>query len=813
MAALSGDRWRTATSYLDLVLDAPETDQDRFLVLLRAFDPEIASDVSLLIAQHRKLSGERFLEDGPQVPLTGPTAGARVGDYLLRSAIGYGGMGSVWLADRIDGRYLGKAAVKVLNRSLAGPAGEARFMREGTILAKLTHPHIGRLVDAGLSSAGQPYLVLEYIEGKDIEEFCRVNELSVEERIRLFLDVLDAVAHAHANLVVHRDLKPSNVLVTADGQVKLLDFGIAKLLENAEGNADVTIAREGAMTPRYAAPEQIHGEAVTTATDVYALGVLLYVLLSGQHPTGAGNLSAAELLRAIAETDPPPPSQAAPEKWRRQLSGDLDTIVMTALKKRPSERYQSGAAFADDLRRYLNHQPIAAHPDTLAYRAAKFTRRHRVPLAFASAAFVIVASLTVYYTARVASERDRAEREAAKASRISELLTGLLTGADPYRTPDAKEVTVRNLLDLGADRIDRELEGQPELKAEMLTVIGRVYSRLGIFDKALPLLDRALPLAREAFAGDHPRVAQALNDLGTLHRDRGDIVSARALLEEAVAMRRRLFGSWNPDLAITLVELARVYKDLGMTAESEAPTREALAIRRKAFGEEHRETSTSKNELALLLLERGELDEAESLFREGLATNTHLLGPAHSNTAMASNNLGLLLFAKGKPAEADPLFSQAVTLFEKNFGPEVPVVAYALNNHAYSALDLGRRDEARALLERAVAIARTRLGEGHHRYAMYETNLARIYLLDRKPAKAEPLLRHALGVREKLMRPGYWRIAQSKSLLGEALIALKRPGEAEALLLEAQRDLKSVPGIQGREAAANDARLSSLKKK
>lgn len=814
MTPISGERWRVASSYLDLVLDAPESEQERYLTLLRSFDPTIADDVAELLARHRALVGDRFLEDGPPVPMSSPGAGARVGSYLLKEPIGYGGMGTVWLADRIDGRYEGRAAVKLLNAALVGPAGEARFVQEGTILAKLTHPNIARLVDAGLSPANQAYLVLEYVEGRDIDVFCDAEQLPVEARIRLFLDVLDAVAHAHANLIVHRDLKPKNVLVTSDGQVKLLDFGIAKLLEGAEGRSDVTVAQSSGLTPRYASPEQIRGEAVTTATDVYALGVLLYVLLAGRHPAGNESLSAAELVKSILEIDPKPPSEVAPEDRRRHLAGDLDTIVLKALRKNPAERYQSGSAFADDLRRYLNHQPIAARPDSVGYRAVKFVRRHRLPVTFAAAAFLVVAGLTGYYTAKLAAERDRAELEAQKAARVSELLTGLLTAADPFRTPDAKEVTVRNLLDIGAERIDRELDGQPELKAEMLTVIGRVYARMGLFDKAQPLLEKALPLARAAHVGDHARVAQTLNDLGVLMRDRGDPAGSRPLLEESLAMRRRLLGSSDPDVAITLVELARTYGDLGLTELVEAPIREALAIRKNAFGDEHRETATSKNQLGLLLYSRGQLDEAETLFRENLATNFRLLGPTHASSAIARSNLALVLNAEGRPAEAETLFREAVAMQEKNFGVDDPQVANTLNNLSYPVLDQGRTREARELLERAVRLAKAGLGDTHPRYVTYSLNLARVLLLGNRAdiARAESLARHAVDVRTKTLRAGDWRVGQAESLLGAALIARGRAREAEPLLVSAALVLKPIPGPQGREAADNERRLAAARK-
>ena len=525
-------RWLRASRYLDRVLDATADERDACMASIREEDPDIATDVEVMLAQHRQLSAEGFLESRPAAAsLEASLAGVIVGAYTLESALGHGGMGTVWLAKRSDGRYEARAAVKLLNAALVGRGGEERFRREGTILARLAHPHIARLIDAGVSNTGQPYLVLEHVDGKHIDVYCDDAALPVADRIRLFLDVQSAVAHAHANLIVHRDLKPSNVLVTSDGQVKLLDFSIAKLIEDDPLSR---LTREGgsAMTPKYAAPEQISGGAITTATDVYALGVLLYELLSGQHPTAAGLKSPADYTRAILEVEPKRLSGAAlaaseadaarrrtsRDRLARQLRGDLDIIVGKALKKDPSERYGSVAEFADDLRRHLAHEPIGAQPDSLRYRSEKFIRRRWRVVGAAAAAVAVVVTLIAFYTAQLTAERDRARVQAEKASRISELLTGFLTSVDPYRTPGNDEPTVRNLLDAAATRVNTELADQPELQAEMLTVIGRTYDRLGMRARALPLLEQALDIGRRSLGSQHLRVAHSLNDLGVLHR-------------------------------------------------------------------------------------------------------------------------------------------------------------------------------------------------------------------------------------------------------------------------------------------------------
>jgi len=409
MSTLSPDQWQALSPYLDRALAMTDDERAAWLCQLGEQDPALAAQLGTLLDEHRVLVQEGFLDNRRwALPNSTGLAGQTLGPYTLISQIGQGGMGSVWLACRSDGRFERKAAVKFVNIALAGRATEERFQREGSILGRLTHPHIAELLDAGISSAGQPYLILEYVDGTTIDQYCDQHKLDLEARVRLFLDVLAAAAHAHANLIVHRDIKPSNVLVATSGEVKLLDFGIAKLLEGeGQTGAATLLTHEGgsALTPQYAAPEQLTGQPVTTATDVYALGVLLYLLLSGRHPAGASVYSPAELVRAVLDSEPPRASDAmtaddseliaekrgaTPDKLRRELRGDLDTIVGKALKKDPQERYASVTGFADDLQRYLKHEPISARPDTLAYHTAKFLRRNRTVVSLIAAAIVLV---------------------------------------------------------------------------------------------------------------------------------------------------------------------------------------------------------------------------------------------------------------------------------------------------------------------------------------------------------------------------------------------------------------------------------------
>ncbi len=506
MATHNPDWWLRISPYLDEALGMEDEERAGWLASLRAKDSSLASDVESLLREHQVLSQEQFLEKGPApiLPAEITMAGNSLGAYTLVSLIGEGGMGSVWLAERSDGRFKGRAAVKVLRVPLLGHTGGERFKREGTILARLAHPHIARLLDAGVSPGGQPFLILEYVEGLDIVAYCDQRRLDVDQRLRLFLDVLSAVSHAHGNLIVHRDIKPSNVFVGADGEVKLLDFGIAKLLEDERSEGAATqLTREGgaALTPQYAAPEQVTGGPITVATDVYAAGVLLYVLLTGQHPAGAGPHSPADLIKAIVETETQSPSRAvaadgsnaetatkaaadrssAPEKLHRLLRGDLDTIASKALKKKPQERYSSAAAFADDIRRYLAHEPISARPDTIAYRTAKFLRRNRTVVGLTAAALALV---------------------------IGSLSAGLLIANRERKIAERRFEQVRQLANnfIALDDRIRGLPGSTSVRMQMVTDSLQYLTSLGSDvhgDKDLAL-DIALAYVRVAHAQGDP---------------------------------------------------------------------------------------------------------------------------------------------------------------------------------------------------------------------------------------------------------------------------------------------------------------------
>jgi serine/threonine protein kinase/tetratricopeptide (TPR) repeat protein len=544
MSTLTADQWQEVSPYLDEVLEIVPEQRAAWLFSLSEKDARLASLVRSLLDEQQQLKQEGFLERSP-LPASGARlVGQKVGAYTLISQIGQGGMGSVWLAQRSDGRFERQAAVKFVSIALTNRATEERFKREGSILGRLTHPHIAELLDAGISAHGVPYLILEYVDGVSIDQYCDQHKLDVEARIKLFLDVLSAVAEAHANLVVHRDIKPSNVLVRKDGQVKLLDFGIAKMLvqEGDESSAATVLTTDGAgaLTLRFAAPEQVTSAIVTTATDIYALGVLLYLLLTGQHPAGADVHSHARLVKAIVEAEPARASEMAlagstaaekfgttPEKLRRQLSGDLDTILGKALKKVPQDRYASVTAFAEDLRRYLKHEAISTRPDTFAYHTAKFLRRNRTVVILTSVAIaLVIGSLT---TGLLIANRERraAERRFAQVRQLANKFIAL--DQDIRGVPGSTKVRMQMVTDsleyltsLGSD-----IHGDNDLALEIAYAYVRVAHvqgdptspNLGQFTEAEASLKNASRFVDPVLSKD-PRNPRALFIATTIAHDR-----------------------------------------------------------------------------------------------------------------------------------------------------------------------------------------------------------------------------------------------------------------------------------------------------
>jgi serine/threonine-protein kinase len=765
----------------------------------------------MLLREHRSLSEEGFLEErSVGLPRVQGLAGQSVGVYTLVSQIGQGGMGSVWLAERNDGRFERQVAVKFLNLALMGKSGEERFKREGSILGRLAHPHIAELIDAGVSQAGQPYLVLEHIEGDHIDRYCDQRRLDVGARLRLFLNVLGAVAKAHANLIVHRDLKPANVLVRNNGQVKLLDFGIAKLLEvdsQAGDAAPLTAEGARAMTPEYAAPEQLLGGTITTATDVYALGVLLYVLLTGQHPTGEGPHSPADLVKAVVDTEPTRPSDTVaatrtnaktaaavaarrattPDKLHRLLRGDLDTIVAKAMKKEPGERYSSVTALADDLRRYLKNEPISARPDTLTYRATKFVRRNRMIVALASLAIVataagVLGTLIQAQTAR--AQRDFAVRQLARAQATIEFNEFLLSDA----APSGKPFTVNQLLGRAEEVLARQHTADAAYRVELMVIIGDQYSTQDEDAKARRILEEAYRLSR----GLHESIVRAEASCslgGVLARD-GEMVRAEALIQEGLH-ELPAESQYAPDRMFCLRRGSGVAQERGDAQLGIARMQAAQEIlRHSPFDSDMLELHTSID-LAEAYRVAGQNQLASATFEQAEALLAPL-GRDNTETAVVLfNNWALALDRLGRSLEAEKLFRRAIDISRAG-QTEDAVSPMILNNYAGTLRQLGRLDEAADYAGRAYAKAQRSGDQVVMNQALYARAFICIEQHDFTRAAAmlselEPKLRQSLP-------PGnYWfgALASLQALLasgrGEFQTALPLADQAVAIVEAASK--------------------------
>jgi serine/threonine-protein kinase len=731
--------------------------------------------------------------------------GLSIGAYTLRSLIGQGGMGSVWLAERNDGRFQGVAAVKLLNASLVGRDGEARFRREGEILARLQHRHIAHLIDAGVSPSGQPYLVLEHVDGEHIDRYCDARCSTVDARVRLFLDVLDAVAHAHAHLIVHRDLKPSNVLVGRNGEVKLLDFGVAKLLEPERGAGEaIALTREGesALTPEFAAPEQLTSGPITTATDVYALGVLLYLLLAGRHPAGASIGSAADLVQAIVHTEPRQISDAiadvpdtaikratSPKKLRSLLHGDLDNIVAKALKKQASERYPSVEALADDLRRYLTHRVVSARADSLAYRAAKFCRRNRTAVALSMLAIVALAGGllgTLSQAGRANQEardaveqRDFALRQLSRAEAINDLNTFLLSDAAALGQP----FTVGDLLGRAERMVERQTDDPEESRVELLVSIGRQYQVTEEMDKAVRVLTRAYEGSR---AVSEPATrAEAGCALASALALSGDWERAEKLLAEAegeLPMEPQ-FSLHRIHCLMRGSEVAQQRGDARIGLERAQAAQGLFSDVRFAPALLQFRVSSRVAESYRLA---GRHREAASSYEEAFAQLTKLGRDDTESAATTLNNWGLTLYEMGQPSAAERHLRRAIDISSAD-GTEESISPMLLTNYARVLGNLDQLDEAARYAELADAKAR-RMG---HEFVVYQVLRLRASIYRRRGEleRAAAMLREIEPRLERMMPPGH--IAFAGLAMDRALLAQARGDEAAARL-EADRAIAIV---------------------
>jgi tetratricopeptide (TPR) repeat protein len=821
-------RWDLIQELFHEVVDLPAGERVGILRARCDGDEPLLQDVLAAIEEDERGSsildrglvhaaGRMFLDEAVTVKEIGP--------YRIVRLLGEGGMGSVFLAERPDLGSL--AAIKVLRDAWLSPARRQRFASEQRTLAGLTHPAIARLYDAGTLSDGTPWIVMEYVDGVPLTEYCRSREPGLPERLQLFLSICDAVHYAHRHLIVHRDLKPSNILVTdvdngdrsrdqraVTPTVKLLDFGISKQLGDRGAAVDQT-RTVGFMTPAYAAPEQLNGQTTGTHTDVYSLGVILYELVAGRLPFDLSARPPAEAARIVADEDPTPPSG-------RSRAGDVDVLCLTAMHKDPARRYQSVDALRRDVEHYLRGEPLEARPDAFAYRAGKFVRRHAAALTATAAAALVVMALVAFYTVRLSAARTAAESEAARTQRIQALMLNLFNGGDVAAGP-AEDLRVVTLIDRGVQEADA-LTSEPRVQAEMYRTLGGIYQKLGNLPQAEKLLLAALE-RRKALAGaESPEAIESTMDLALLRLDQGQMEGAERLARDAIAMSERRLPPSDPlatramtalgwvlvergeyaqaidildvsarrqeaaappttDLATTLRQMSAAHFYAGNYDAADALTTRVLAMTRVLNGERHPLVAEDLINLGAAQHERGRYTEAERFYREALAITEPWYGKDHHQTASNLTMLGRSLVFQKRFDEAAALLQRALSIQERVYGAAHPRVASAVNDLGNIAVQNNDLTTAEASFRRMGDIYRVVYGGKHYLVATANSNLAGVYVARKEYRQAEMLYRDAVAMYTETLSPTHLNTGIARGKLGRALLRQNQYAEAETELL------------------------------
>jgi serine/threonine-protein kinase len=826
---ISPEQWGKLKEMFRTAIEYEPQQRAAFLDQVCLDSPDLRREIESLLASHdgaaNFIETPVFAENVKALvePRSESVEGQRVGHYQLIREIGRGGMGMVYLAERADDQYQQLVAIKVVRRGMDTDDIVRRFRNERQILAALEHPNIARLLDGGTTEDGRPYLVMEFVEGTPVTDYCDNHRLTTNERLELFRTICAAVQHAHQNLVVHRDLKPSNILITPDGTVKLLDFGIAKVLnpELSALESELTRTEMRVLTPDYASPEQVRGEKLTTAADVYSLGIVLYELLTGHRPYRSTRTPPHEFARLICEREPTRPSTAVnqievvthgeskpqttitpefvsrardtqPDKLRRRLSGDLDNIVLMALRKEPRRRYESAAQFAADIERHLNGLPVIARKDTFAYRTSKFVGRHRVGVAAAAAVLLaLLAGLAAtVWQARVASrERDQARAEQVKAEQLNKFLQSMLSAASPEEK--GREAKVIEVMEDAAARIETEFAGQPELKAQALLTIGQTYDQIGLVNQAEAPLREALRLNLSLYGENNQATALSMIYLSTPLMNKSNFVEAESLLSKAVAIERRLSPSGSKDLALALFVLGELYVRKIEFEKAKPLLQESVSISDKISGENNEDSATTLISLGRAQHFSGDLAGAETTYRKSIVIFRGLPQRYETRLAMVLLNLGRLLTEKGSYDEGINAIREGESIYQKQGETFFLFEAKAYLCRAFAnrgddeqvttegvkTIEMGRRLDLESAPDFISTLRFLGLGLTH-------TGRAK---------EAEPYLREALDRSAKSSTNHEVFYALAQGALGECLTAQKRYNEAEPLLVASYEVLKKSP--------------------
>ena len=865
-------RWERLEELFNRAVDLPEDAREKFILDEAGDDAELRDELmGLLACDTGKRTGPLTHALGEALDST--TRDKRrahlnkvVGNYRLVSVLGHGGTGTVYLGERADSQYSAQVAVKIVESAAVHGDLATRFRAERQILASLNHPNIARLMDAGESEDGQPYLVMEYIQGEPLDKYCDDRRIDLHARLRLFLEICGAVQYAHQNLVVHRDLKPANILVTTDGVAKLLDFGIAKLLDPGSGTSALALTRmnDRLLTPEYASPEQILGKPVTATSDVYALGVVLYELLTGLRPfVVEATASQLELERSICVTDPPRPSAAVehsttgqptterqdptriaaaravtPERLRRRLAGDLDAIIMRALRKEPQHRYGSVDQLMADIRRYLANEPVQARQGNWIYYSKRFVRRNALAVS-AAALFVILTSTFVVSMSlqirETEAQRDLAKIESQRAQTVSELVLGVFQGADLYENPGS-EVTARELLDRMVPRVRADRSLRDGMRAELMGVIGKAYLELGKAEPAIETLNESLKLWSSTNTPTDPNVDVVLRELGNAYRLasnveeaqrvqerafavlkaakregslqhaylladfgrlqflRGDLKRSENLFLEGLAMMRALGRGTDPRAASILVDLATALSWEEDLPSAETALREAVKIFENTAPQFYPDRVTAELVLADVLASQGKLEGARKGYVSAIEAQRQLYGNNSLRVNYSMGALAKIRLAQKHPHEAAAIARKAL---EANYGLKLQdhfVTGYLKTVLASALLELAEYPQAESELREAVVVFSKGFASDHQYTASAEYLLGEVMLATNRLTEASQVLSSSMN---RWQRGGpEWRLARTISALGEVEYRQGKFLEAEQHLVDSYRTLTTAKGVE-----------------
>jgi eukaryotic-like serine/threonine-protein kinase len=829
-------RWERLQELFSRAVELPPHEREAFITRETTSNAELRKELIELLACDTGASGPLTNALGAALDATSrdrrrSIVGRIVGNYKLVSVLGHGGTGTVYLGERADRQYSAQVAVKIVDTATVHGELGMRFRAERQILASLNHANIARLLDAGETPEGQPYLVMEYVHGEPLDRYCDRQQLDVRARLQLFLEICAAVQYAHQNLIVHRDLKPANILVTSEGTPKLLDFGIAKLLDSGDAAAVLALTRmnDRLLTPEYASPEQILGRPVTTASDVYALGVVLYELLTGLRPyTVPASASQLELERSICVSDPQRPSSAVrrametgpvqdqseigaialargltPEKLQRRLTGDIDAIIMRTLRKEPHHRYGSVEQLAVDIRRYLTREPVAARQGNWLYYSQRFMRRHAFGVSAGAAFIIFIVAFAVtmsIQTQRIARERDRAAQEGERAEQVSQFMLEVFSAADPV-TNKGETITATQLLENAGRRIRANLGEQPEVRARLLEAIGQAFRRQGHYGRSISYLEDALRLRRQISGSTGDRTANVLAELAIATRQAGDLTGSDRMLQQALGMAER-----NSDVyARLLTNLGRVEMQSGDLAGAEKHFRESLALNRELHGGNDPEVASVLMDLSAVYMWHDDLRSAEAAISEAVNIFAATLHPRHPDRVLAKGHLAQVLLLQGRVEEAGPKFEESLVEQRDLYGNDSEQVASVLDNLAKVRRAQGKLVEAEDYARQALAASVNSTGADHFATAYLRTSLAALLVLRGKYDEAETQIKGSLDSYAKTLPPDHQYVAASEYVLGEVYLQTNRLTEAEAVLTASMNRWKRTDAPAWRSARSGSA--------